>query len=636
MAWNRPDRDISYRTRSRSPRSSSPPRPRSRTPPRQHKIDKDPIDWTCRDVYDWLKRDPDYERYANDFEIEGIDGVELEKLTCQDLSDTLGVKKRHRPQLIMSIRALFSSLKNYDSNNLSNTSDEEEDFPCTYEVIAMNGVRVRETIDTASASLGKLYEGTLVEAVAREGRRLKITEPKRGWVSIKNSSGREMLVRVTRGADELKEESLSDRDRDKYRDREENKNDEHPTYVEKFKKLKMTYDTLNRNRRDDDHRYRRDEDPANELSNLKQKVRRVTEMGRQEKAVLLEQANLSENELQYLSNKLELTSEDVEELKNKMQNLKDKIRDKDDEMEKLRDELKRSKERRHVDDIDMIREELRLVQEERDDLTENHTELKQDHKDQKDRLENLLKKLETYEGRRDAADNEYKYMEDDEDVGRVPYARRRLSSDEEERDHFRTPGSSGTPKGRSNSNRQKRNHRTRGNDNFVETGVDEDYDDREDSFKKSPSRMKSSSPEFDDSWPSARNSPRHSRVSETRTRYDDDEDMNDDERRISKRGREDFAWFIRYDGKGKPYYYNSVTRSKRRDKPGTLDSKGGVKIHDPVILCEHDGIWYKAQLIEPDRDEYWWVQFDCGKKREPKSIHREHIRKWVAWLEEGI
>jgi len=633
--WDRPGRDISYRTRSRSPS-----RPRSRTPPRNHRKDKNPIDWTCRDVHDWLKDDQDFERYASDFELEGIDGVELEKLTPQDLSDTLGVKKRHRPQLIMTIRQLFSRLKNHDSQPMSNSSgdfDDDDEFPCTYEVISGKGVRVRETQDIDSASLGKIWEGTLVVGVAREGRRLKIRDPISGWVSIKNSAGREMLRRESetrRGSDEAKIEESSPR---RGRDRPDVATDE--PRGKWNEKLKYAYDSLRKQRGDDDSSYQREEGPRDEVSDLKKKLRRVKEMGRQEKAVLLEQANLSENELHHLTNKLELTSEDVEVLKDKMQRLKDKIRGKDEEMESLREELRRSKEKRHNDEIDEIREELRQVQKERDELADNHTDLTEDHRDQKARLkevkedlETVTKELEKYKGRRNAGDSEYKYMEEeDENVGRVPRTRRRLSSDEE--DNYQTPDSPGAPKAR-RSNRHNRRYRTRGNDNYVETGVDEDYDDREDSYK-CPSRMKSSSPEFDDSWPSAKNSPRHSRLSDVRSRYDDDEDMNDDERRARRRGREDFGWFIRYDGKGKPYYYNSVTRSKRKDKPGTLDSMGSVKIHDPVILCEYDGIWYKAQLIAPHKDERWWVLFDCGRKKK-ESIHRDHIRKWVAWLEEAV
>merc|ERR1719433_2134608 len=110
--------------------------------------------------------------------------------------------------------------------------------------------------------------------------------------------------------------------------------------------------------------------------------------------------------------------------------------------------------------------------------------------------------------------------------------------------------------------------------------------------------------------------------------------MNEDERRAMRRGREDFGWFVKYCPKGKPFYFNSVTKSKRDDKPGTLDADFALKIHDPVILCEYDGIWYKAQLLEPDKGKYWWVRFDSGNVKSAR-IHRDHIRKWVAWLEEN-
>lgn len=201
--------------------------------------------------------------------------------------------------------------------------------------------------------------------------------------------------------------------------------------------------------------------------------------------------------------------------------------------------------------------------------------------------------------------------------------------------HYRTPQS---PVG-SDDDLYNTPYKTRGReDTYVETGVDEDYDTR-DRFDTPTHKMRSSSDnDFDEDWPSSKgrtNSPAYSRLSESRSRFDDDEDMNNDERRAARRGKEDFGWFVRYDSKGKPYYYNSVTKSKRTDKPGTLDAMGSVKIHDPVILCEYDGIWYKAQLIEPHRAEYWWVRFDCGTVSRA-SIHREHIRKWVAWLEQDI
>lgn len=624
--------------------------------------------------------DADWKRYADDFEEEDIDGKGLKNLTIQKLGD-YGVKSIHRAQLLREIRQLFFT--NVTSKNISNSSyssdEQTEDpqgfkFPSWFEII-VDSAKVREGRDTDSQFVKKLYWGKRVKCVERSGRRMRIVDPCHGWLSWETAQGKKILTPCTAGYngdsgsdydDETTIQAIADRRREQREPLESSRErvdrgwgDTLKRQFSSMKNIMTSRDELSSPRKLGSSHLDDDDEPSTD----EERVRGLKKKH--------DENNMSENELALLNNKLDLATSEVSELR-------DQIYDKDREVEKLKRELRESRER----DNGALRDELEDAQRRRDDLLDDKEAADDTVAELKLKLDNMEREFDTYKKKYkapapqpDSDDDDYykstpgsgnfsktrRYSNDSLDDrprrysnesprskdqprtrGRansdeLPRQRRRLSSDDGE-------GNIAISRGPEHNYRedspgamyQKNYRRTPGDDTYVETGVDEEFDDRD--RYDTPSKMKSSGftsdPEFDEDWSSKSSKRNNSPAWRSSSKYDeDDDDMNEAERRAWRRGKEDYSWFVRYDAKGKPYYYNSVTKSKRNDKPGTLDSDGQLKIHDPVILCEYDGIWYKAQLLEPASRENWYVRFDCGDVKRA-SIHREHIRKWVAWLEE--
>merc|ERR1719336_2226493 len=624
----------------------------------------------------------------------------------QNLAD-YGVKSIHRSQLIREIRQLFFTHDrgSYHASNSSYSSDDVEQdkpddegfkFPSWFEIL-VDAVKVREECDTDSRFVKKLFWGKRVKVVERSGRRMRIVDPVKGWVSWMTSEGKKILAPVTAGYDsnsdfddETTIQEIANRRREQRgspepsgdrvdrwganikRHRSSLKNlmssrdDLSPRDDDRSRDRDRDRDDRGRDRSRDSRDRRRDRSVEREASSDEERVRGLKKKHDDDRAVFHAETSMSENQLAYLNNKLDLASSEVSELR-------DQIHDKDREVETLKRELRETRER----DSRALRDELEEVEKKRDDLLYDKEAAEDRVADLETKLADMAKEFDSYKKKykppahsddedyrrksksspRGAFSKTRRYSNDSVDDrprrysnesprdsrdgrtrGRansddIPRQRRRLSSDEGEGNIAISRGPEHNYREDSPGQMYQKTYsrRTAGDDTYVETGVDEEFDERD--RYDTPSKMKSSSdPEFDEDW-SSKSSKRNNSPAWRATKYEEEDDMNEAERRAWRRGKEDYSWFVKYDAKGKPYYYNVVTRHKRNDKPGTLDSCGQLKIHDPVILCEYDGIWYKAQLLEPDSRENWWVRFDCGDVKRA-SIHREHIRKWVAWLEE--
>jgi len=611
----------------------------------EYKQDEDPAKWTVNDVKRWFQSDRQWRRYSDNIWEEAIDGRELSDMTITTLAN-IGVKKNDRPDLLREIRALFAESPGKLENNASFLSDDmvdrerdeergEFDFPCFFEVLA-DKLKVRETSDLNSKLVAKLDWSTKIKVVQQKGRRMKISEPKRGWVSYKTSAGKQMISKITYGGDS---DSVSDWDdgeetiqtiSDKRRQRRggEGELDSVKKRVKSLRRLTSSRRLLRRDNLSDDE----------EIRNMKGDCQ-----------VLKVQTKMSENELESLKYNLDIANGEVNELKNQIQDkdqeveeLKDKLRDRrlnDDEYDERRLDLEDAKKVREtlIDEKISSEDKVRGLEQKVDSLKEELANYKRKLK--KDENGSSFKKTRRYSDdsiedrpRRYSAErspsppkNRRKRASSLDAAPR----KRRYSSDDLDAETGRTRTKGASPRDPPREVYKSDYGSERAN---LDT-YDEDFEERD--RYDTPSKMKSSSDaDFDEDWSSSKrnNSPAPPRQS-WRDREVDESTLTGAEKRAKRIGKEDHGWFVKYDSKGKPYFFNSVTGSERTDKPGCLLADCRLGNPDPVILCEYDGIWYKAQLLDPHMSEFWWVRFDCGNVKKA-SIHRDHIRKWVAWLEE--
>lgn len=91
---------------------------------------------------------------------------------------------------------------------------------------------------------------------------------------------------------------------------------------------------------------------------------------------------------------------------------------------------------------------------------------------------------------------------------------------------------------------------------------------------------------------------------------------------------ENYAWEIKYDEEGKPYYYNWFSDRVLLSRPNCFESGGRLNIKQPVIEAQFKGLWYKGILLGPADQCRFSVQLEHGPVQQLYA-DRNRIRKWT-------
>jgi len=91
---------------------------------------------------------------------------------------------------------------------------------------------------------------------------------------------------------------------------------------------------------------------------------------------------------------------------------------------------------------------------------------------------------------------------------------------------------------------------------------------------------------------------------------------------------EDYAWAIKYDEEGKPYYYNRFSDRVLLCRPNCFKSGGRVSIREPTIEAQFKGLWYKGLLLGPAESFRFSVKLEYAPVQR-LCVSRNRIRKWT-------